>query len=292
MRLSPELWIRSLVWTVGILALLYVLIAYVILPAVWSHYEHQPGLATVPMLTRTKQGIPGDPLNVGLVGSKDEIIRAMSAAGWNAADAITRESSIRIGLSVIFNRPYPDAPVSSLFYEGRKQDLAFEQDVGRSADRRNHVRYWLVLSRGAEGREVWLGSASFDIGVGLSHDTGQITHHVDPDLDAERNHLIAALSNVGALSTTYQVSGVGPTLTGRNGGGDPYFTDGEITLGVIDPKLDFRSAPGRESLPTALPNPPAIIVKHRLWQTVIDVARFLHFIPEPAKTQSASVPDR
>jgi hypothetical protein len=53
MRLSPELWIRSLVWTVGILALLYVLIAYVILPAVWSHYEHQPGLATVPMLTRT-----------------------------------------------------------------------------------------------------------------------------------------------------------------------------------------------------------------------------------------------
>lgn len=275
--------IQHLAWTAGIVALVYVLIAYVLLPALWSHYERQPGLASKPMVTRTKQGIPGDPLNVGLVGSKDDVIRAMLAAGWNAADAITRESSVKIGLSVIFNRPYVSAPVSSLFYEGRQQDLAFELEVGRSADRRHHVRFWLVLQDGVEGREVWLGSASFDIGVGVSHDTGQITHHVDPDVDAERDHVIETLSKIGALDSTYQVTGVGPTLTGRNGGGDLYFTDGELTVGVIDPKRDFAAA-ANEPQPETFENPPAVAAKSRIFASLVAAGRFLHLLPAARQT--------
>ena len=46
----------------------YGLLAYVVLPAAWTHYEHQKGLADLPMVTRTGQGIPGDPINVGLIG--------------------------------------------------------------------------------------------------------------------------------------------------------------------------------------------------------------------------------
>ena len=30
--------------------------------------------------------------------------------------------------------------------------------------------------------------------------------------------------------TIYQVTGIGPTLIGRNGGGDRYYTDGEIKI--------------------------------------------------------------
>lgn len=277
--------IRRLAWIAAAFVLAYALLAYVALPSVWSHYEHQPKLASRPMVTRTAQGIPGDPLNVGLVGSKEDVIRAMTAAGWNAADAITAESSIRIGLSVIFDRPYPDAPVSSLFYEGRKQDLAFERIVGHSADQRHHVRFWLALAHGAEGREVWLGAASFDSGVGISHDTGQITHHINPDLDAERAYVIDTLSNVNALDTTYQVTGIGPTLAGRNGGGDPYFTDGEITIGVFGPKLDFHDVPAGEGASKALPDPATITAKNRLWQAVVSVGAYLHLLPK-ARTET------
>lgn len=271
---------RALAYLATALILAYLLIAYVILPAAWSHYEHQPGLAHRPMTTETRQGIPGDPLNVGLVGSKDEVVRAMRAAGWHPADAITRESSIRIGVSVVFDRPYPDAPVSNLFYEGRHQDLAFEREAGRSADRRHHVRFWTVLDSGAEGRQVWLGSASFDKGVGLSHDTWQVTHHIDPDLDAERDFVIASLSNVHALQSTYQVSGIGPTLAGRNGGGDPYYTDGEITVGILDARQDFRSAGSTASTPPqALPSPPAVVARGVIWRAIIAAGRFLHLLP-------------
>ena len=34
----------------------------------WTHHEHQKGLAGLEMVTRTAQGIPGDPINVGLIG--------------------------------------------------------------------------------------------------------------------------------------------------------------------------------------------------------------------------------
>ena len=127
-----------------LLAAAYGLLAYVVLPLVWEHYEHQPGLADRPMVTRTADGIPGDPLNVGLVGSEAEIVGAMHAAGWYPADPVTLRSSIEIVGSVLLDRPFVHAPVSPLFVEGRSQDLAFEKPAGESADRRHHVRLWKV----------------------------------------------------------------------------------------------------------------------------------------------------
>ena len=243
---------------------LYGLLAYVALPSAWSHYEHQRGLAGRPMLTHTAQGIPGDPLNVGLVGSQEDIVRTMHVAGWHPADPITFQTSLKIIDSVVLNRPDPDAPVSSLFYEGRREDLAFEKPVGSSADRRHHVRLWKVLARGQEGRPVWLGSATFDRGVGLSRYTGQVTHHIDPDIDAERDGLISDLVQAGMVEVRYQVSGIGPTLSGRNGEGDPYATDGEIWMAVLVTAGEKRTQP-----PTELATPALVTAKDAIWNAVM-----------------------
>lgn len=255
---------RRLATVFAVIALLYLALAYLLVPALWRHFENQPGLADLPMVTRTPQGIPGDPINVGLVGDRAEVVRAFLVAGWHPADPITLESSIAIGASVVFDRPDPDAPVSTLDFEGRKQDLAFERADGRSADKRNHVRLWLTLDKGVEGRPVWLGSASFDRGVGLSHDTGQITHHIGADLDKERDYLIGTLVDAGIVATTYQVSGIGPTIDGRNGGGDPYFTDGEVTIAVLNPE-----AAKMQASPLMRPNPPALSLFGWLWRHIL-----------------------
>src|SRR4029077_13564923 len=134
-------------WWMVLLGVLiaYLLLAYVLLPALWSHHEHEPGLASLPMVTRTVDGIPGDALNVGLVGSKEEVLRGMHAAGWFPADPITLRTSTEIVSSVVLDRPYHDAPVSPLYYMGKKEQLAFEKPDGRSADKRHHVRLWLAL---------------------------------------------------------------------------------------------------------------------------------------------------
>jgi len=235
----------------------YALLAYIILPALWTHHERQPGLANHPMTTATAQGIPGDPLNVALVGTEHEVAAALERGGWKPAAPITLKSSAKIAESVLLHRPDPNAPVSNLLYEGRRQDLAFEKPVGASADKRHHVRFWRVLERGAEGRHVWLGAATFDRGVGLSHYTGQITHHISPDIDAERDDLISDLNGAGVLETIYQVTGCGPTLFGRNGEGDSYVTDGEMTVGVLRPGATPGTAP-----PDVLPSSSAVDLKN------------------------------
>ena len=128
----------------------YGIIAYIALPLAWTYYEHQKGLAGRPMVTRTAQGIPGDPINVGLVGDKADVLCALHGAAWYPADPITLRSSVEIIGSVVLDRPYRDAPVSPLFYDGRREDLAFEKPVGTSADRRQHVRFWEVLKAGQD----------------------------------------------------------------------------------------------------------------------------------------------
>jgi LssY-like putative type I secretion system component LssY len=251
-------------WIVLVGALVaYLLLAYIVLPALWKHHEHEPGLASLPMVTRTADGIPGDALNVGLVGSRDDVLRAMHAAGWFPADPITLRSSIEIVGSVVLDRPYHDAPVSPLYYQGKKEQLAFEKPEGKSADRRHHVRFWQVLDKGADGRPVWLGSVTFDRGVGLSHDTGQVTHHIAPDIDAERDDLMHDLREAGMVQDFFQISGTGPTLFGRNGEGDPYYTDGEIDVATLVIDGARQTTP-----PVTLPPPPLIALKDQIWHGV------------------------
>ena len=139
-------------------------------------------------------------MNVGLIGDISDVVCAMHAAGWYPADPITLKSSIEIVGSVLLDRPYKDAPVSNLYYLGRREDLAYEKPIGASADRRNHVRYWKVLDQGEEKRPVWLGAATEDRGVGVSKYTAAVTHHISPDLDAERA-LLAPTWKTPAWST-------------------------------------------------------------------------------------------
>jgi LssY C-terminus len=213
----------------------YLVAAYGILPFVWTEVErgHHPALEGLPKVTYNADGIPADPLNVALIGDEDEVVAAMLAAHWHPADPITLRSSLKIAESVVFHRPDPDAPVSPLYVFGRKQDLAFEQDVGGSADRRHHVRWWRAAPLDAAGRPLWIGDATFDRDAGISHLTGQITHHIGPDIDAERDRLIAGLAEAGQLAGRYEMPGIGATQDGRNAGGDRYYTDGMIAVGIL-----------------------------------------------------------
>jgi hypothetical protein len=240
----------------------WLLTAYLILPALWRHYEHHPSLENAPKTTVTAQGIPGDPLNVGLVGTEKEVIDTMLAAGWTPANPTTLKSSLRIADSVLLGRPYSDAPVSNLFLFGRKQDLAFEKPFGHNARKRNHVRFWRFEGGESGGVPFWIGAATFDRSVGFSHRTGQITHHIAPDIDAERDGLFRDLTRTGRLESLFQVTGVGATLLGRNGGGDRYYTDGELTIGVLRGQSDSSRAP------KVLANPQAVQIKDQLWSAI------------------------
>lgn len=230
----------------------YIVVSYLILPATWSRIEHEPGLSKRSMVTLTAQGIPGGPINVGLIGTREDVVSAFHAAGWYPADPITLRTSLEIVGSVLLDRSYKAAPVSPLYFEGRREDLAFEKPEGVSADRRQHVRLWLVLQSGVEARPLWLGSASFDSGVTLSRDTGQVTHRIAPNIDQERNRLIGDLNQARMVTGIFEIRGIGPTLNGRNGEGDPYYTDGEIWMATLVNRGERAAAAAKFEPPPAL----------------------------------------
>ena len=246
----------------GLLLVGWLLAAYVILPWLWKHYEHIPAMEDAPKVSLTAQGIPGDPLNVALIGAEADLVASMLKAGYDPADPITLGTSYRIARSVLRRKPYPDAPVSNLYVFGRRQDLAFEKPDGPSAGRRHHVRFWRSNDLGRGGVPLWCGASTYDRSVGLSHLTGQITHHIDADVDAERDRVFADLKKAGRLAQIFQVTGVGATLLGRNGGGDRYYTDGELTVGVL------AAIDASDASPESLENPATVQIKDQLWSAI------------------------
>lgn len=208
----------------------YLLVAYVLAPLFWREATgRRPALDEAPQVTHTMNGIHGDPVNLALVGSEEDVIRGMTKAGWVPADPMTFESSVRIAVDSVVRRPDESAPVSNLYLFGRKQDLAFEQPIGDSPRRRHHVRFWRG-DRLEENRPVWFGAATLDERVGLSHTTGQVTHHIGPDVDAERDKIFGDLETAGQVQKIDWKDGFHEELDGRNGGGDPWHTDGRLAV--------------------------------------------------------------
>jgi hypothetical protein len=212
----------------------WLIVAYLVMPEGWKFYaKRHVTFDDSPRVTETGDHHPGDPLNVALVGNEEQMDTIMKAAGWFRAAALGIKSDLKIAADTVLSRPDPDAPVSNLFLFGRKEDLAFEQPVGDNPRHRHHVRFWKTQRTGDDGRPVWIGSAVYDERVGLSHTTGQITHVTAPDVDEERDYLFTCLGRTGELAQEYVVDGFHHKLEGRNGGGDPWHTDGNLYVGVI-----------------------------------------------------------
>lgn len=212
------------------LVAVYLLAAYEALPAFWKSYESRhPALNLAQKRAFTVQGIPGDPINLAFVGHEDDLIAVAVRSGWVAADPITWKSSAKITIDSLAHRSYGTAPVSDLYVNGKKQDIAFEKAFGPDPSKRHHARFWKSDEVDEDGRPLWLGAATFDSRVGVSHLTGQITHHIDADVDKERNQLAEDFGANAGLMMEW-VEGFQSELRGRNGGGDPYFTDGRLCL--------------------------------------------------------------
>jgi hypothetical protein len=204
----------------------------------YAHVKELPDL-TVPQLRERLRALPcctttaagtgeGDPLNIVLVGTGEDMIAALTASGWDFTESITIDSIERMIGAAIAEKSFLTAPVSSLYAFGRKQDVALQR--GRSTiSQRNHMRLWLAPFR-CEGEPVWIGQVSRDIGVKLTTKSPTLTTHViDPVVDESREYLFHSLLHRDAVSQFGFVKGIGAASEEQphhNLTDDPYFTDG------------------------------------------------------------------
>lgn len=200
----------------------------------------------------------GDPLNLVVIGDPNDVYNAFIRAGWDETETINKASLWKTMRSAIGGVEYRYSPVSALYVFDRPQDVAFQR-ARSNINERNHLRLWMSSMR-YEGKPVWLGQISRDIGVRFTRKT-ITTHKIDPDVDETREFLLENLIYSQALQKFAYLGGVGEAPMDQPRGnltGDPYFTDGyRIVLWVTSRPVDiadleveyWRVPPDRVSTP-------------------------------------------
>lgn len=172
--------------------------------------------------TESLIGSPLEPINA-IVLARDEaaLTATMAKAGWTQANKPTISALARAGWAVLTNKEDDKAPVTPYFWRGQPNDVAFQKPAAdKTLRKRHHVRFWRTKFVTPDGLRLFVGAASFDEGLNW-----QLLHHIDPNIDAERDTLAADLEAAGAVArrTTFRLSQ--PRL-GASVAGDPWFTDG------------------------------------------------------------------
>jgi LssY C-terminus len=238
---------HRLPWVLAV-SLTYGLAAYVILPNVVRMGLKILHRGAIPRYTVTGDGLPGDPVNLVLVGTHQQLCDAFATAGWSTADRLGLASSWRMIRAFVLNSPYPTAPFSTLYLFGRRQDIGFQEPIDNSPRKRHHIRFWArsldhseddvsaasfwlnTDKPSADERVLWVGAGTRDTGFSLSWLTFQVTHATDSNTNAERDHIISELKarRVIGEATLHQS---GSRL--QAGKVNHYVTDGEIAFASL-----------------------------------------------------------
>lgn len=186
-------------------------------------------LEALPCCVTNKSGTrDGDPLNLVIVGGREDALPALVRRGWQPTEETWSGSVIKMIKSALVTERYPYAPVSPLYLYGRPQDFALQR-ARDNIHQRNHLRLWLSPMR-YQGKPVWVGQISRDIGSRLTiHSPYLTTHKIDPDVDEARTALTEDLAYSQNLSAIGLVEGVGAASRDtprENLTTDPYYTDG------------------------------------------------------------------
>jgi hypothetical protein len=243
--------------TILALALTYGIAAYIVLPRAVRMGLKILQRKRVPRFTVTGDGLPGDPVNLVLIGTLQQLRAAFVIAGWSEADRLGVASSWRMICAFVLNSPYPTAPFSTLYLYGRGQDIGFQKAIDHSPRKRHHIRFWALSLARAEAtvgtasfwlntdrpphdaHVLWVGAGTKDTGLSLTRLTFQITHATDSDTNAERDYIIAELRNNRVIQdvNSYR-SGQRLPLEQVN----HYVTDGDVTVASLAPN-SVRTTP-------------------------------------------------
>ena len=185
------------------------------------------GLEALPCCVTDAKGENfGDPLNIVFVGNIDDLYYSFLRAGWDETETVYKSSLWKMLKSSLAGSGYRYSPVSALYVFGRSQDVALQR-ARESINQRNHLRLWMTPMR-FEGKPVWIGQISRDIGVRFTSKT-ITTHKIDANVDETREFLVEDMVYSQGLSKIGYVRGVGDAPYDAPRGnltGDPYFTDG------------------------------------------------------------------
>ena len=185
--------------------------------------------AHLPKYTETLAGRTQEPLNLIILAQSDEqFMNAFRQAGWYQADPISLAAMLKMAWAALLNREYLTASITPYFWNARPHDFGFQKPTEvQSIRKRHHVRFWRTPYITANGKRLYVGTASLDIGLKWG-----IIHKISPDIDSERERLSADFLQAQIVDVVQHVQFVDPML-GYNEYKDPFFTEGMLAVMIL-----------------------------------------------------------
>lgn len=208
-------------------------------------------ITDLPERTATAANRPADLINIMLIGSREEIATAFTAAGWTEARPASFRAGFSSALGVAVGRGDRSTPMSVLLLNDAPADMSWQKGLN-DVTKRHHVRLW---QRGEtwDGQEIWVGAATRDVDFAYLRSGSLLTHSIEERVDRERDKIAYDL----AFTSCAQALGWWdrpnvPTFT-TNAHGDPMETDSRLAVirfnGCDEPRA-FVAAPEGDPLPS------------------------------------------
>jgi hypothetical protein len=183
-------------------------------------------LLSLPIRSVTHSGRPSDIVNLAFIGSRQQIETAFQAAGWTYGDSVSTWSVLREMRAFSSLNSYTHLPISNQWLAGKASDIRMEKSFD-SYQKREHIRIW--NEDGLE-RDLWVSGAIRETGATWSLRTGRFIHHVDANLDAERDKVVRDLTLSGCVADVHRLQREESPEREKNASGDVLWTDGGIAV--------------------------------------------------------------
>lgn len=199
-------------------------------PAAGAKLTLEQIIANVPRRVTSKEGAPGDMVNLILIGSEEQMKTALLAGGWVRVDEDAQKAIVTGILDTIQRTAYNAMPMSQLYLFGRPQDYGWAEGIPiHIVVERNHFRLWKAAWLASGGEAVWVGAATHDVGIEKGSD-GKITHKIDPNVDAERDYVLQTLEDASKVKSKTYVLPANPVTDALTATGGSYHSDGRILI--------------------------------------------------------------
>jgi hypothetical protein len=187
-------------------------------------------LAQIPRRIADKDGNPGDMVNFLLIGSEEQVKAVFQAAGWVQVDRDTKDAVLQALVASLSKQAYLTMPMSQLYLFGRPQDFGFAHAEPLTVvTTRHHLRIWKSTLTVGE-QTLWVGAATHDMGLERDQRNGKLTHHIDPNVDDERDFVSRSLTGTGYVAQHAQAMPSNPIKDEKTATGGSFHSNGEVLV--------------------------------------------------------------
>jgi LssY C-terminus len=190
--------------------------------------------AKIPRRVGDKQGDPGDMVNFLVIGSEEAMQRVFTNAGWVKVDADVKDAVLHGLIESLSKESYLTMPMSPLYLFGRSQDYGWAHAEPISVVKtRNHLRIWKA-SFTVNGKTLWVGAATHDIGFERDQRNNGVTHKIDPDIDLERDYVEKTLTSTGLVTDISHFLPEDPMKEAKTATGGTFHSNGQVLILKLD----------------------------------------------------------